>query len=73
MLHTITAPTTVIVGDRDVPCFVEMAAALARDIPGARLVTIPGAGHVTPMEAPTAFLRALGEALGDPPGDAVEG
>ena len=73
MLHTITAPTTVIVGDRDVPCFVEMAAVLARGIPGARLVTIPGAGHMTPMEAPTAFLRALGEALGDALGDAAEG
>ena len=59
VLDTITAPTTVIVGDRDVPCFVEMSAVLARGIPGARLVTIPGAGHMTPMEAPDAFLRAL--------------
>jgi pimeloyl-ACP methyl ester carboxylesterase len=36
---------------------------LARGIPGARLVTIPGAGHLTPMEAPTPFLHALHEAL----------
>ncbi len=63
LLDTITAPTTVIVGDRDVPCFVEMSAVLASGIPGARLVTIPGAGHMTPMEAPDAFLRALHDAL----------
>lgn len=63
VLHTITMPTTVIVGDRDVSCFVEMAAVLARGIPGAQLVTIRGAGHMTPMEAPRAFLRALHDAL----------
>jgi len=63
VLDSISAPTTVIVGDRDVPCFREMAAVLARDIPGARLVTIRGAGHMTPMEEPDAFLRALHDAL----------
>jgi 3-oxoadipate enol-lactonase len=64
LLHTITAPTTVIVGGRDVPGFVDMAHVLSRNIPGARLVAIPGAGHMTPMEAPDAFLRAVKEALG---------
>jgi 3-oxoadipate enol-lactonase len=63
VLDTITAPTTVIVGDRDVPCFQEMSAVLAGRIPGARLVTIPGAGHMTPMEAPDAVLPALQAAL----------
>jgi len=63
LLDTIKAPTTVIVGERDVPCFREMALALARGIPGARLVTIPAAGHMTPMEAPDAFLAALRDAL----------
>ena len=52
-----------IVGERDVPCFREMASVLSRGIPGARLVTIPGAGHMTPMEAPDAFLGALHKAL----------
>lgn len=65
VLDTITMPTTVIVGDRDVPCFIEMAQVLAGGIPGARLVNIPGAGHMTPMEAPTAVLRALQEAFAD--------
>jgi pimeloyl-ACP methyl ester carboxylesterase len=59
LLRTITAPTTVIVGDREVPCFVEMSDVLARGIAGAQLITIPGAGHMTPMEAPDAFVRAL--------------
>jgi pimeloyl-ACP methyl ester carboxylesterase len=61
-LHTITVPTTVIVGERDVPCFIDMAEVLAREIPGAQLVRIPGAGHMTPMEAPDVFLRALHDA-----------
>jgi pimeloyl-ACP methyl ester carboxylesterase len=63
VLDTITVPTTVIVGDRDVRCFREMASVLARGIPGAQLVTIPGAGHMTPMEAPEAVLPALQAAL----------
>ena len=63
VLDTITVPTTVIVGNRDVRCFAEMARVLARGLPGAQLVTIPGAGHMTPMEAPDAFLGALRTAL----------
>jgi pimeloyl-ACP methyl ester carboxylesterase len=63
VLDTITVATTVLVGDRDVPCFQDMASVLARGIPGARLVTIAGAGHMTPMEAPDAVLRALQTAL----------
>jgi 3-oxoadipate enol-lactonase len=63
VLDTISAPTTVIVGDRDVPCFLAMAAVLATCIRGARLVTIPDAGHMAPMEAPDAFLRALLDAV----------
>lgn len=63
VLGTIMVPTTVIVGDRDVRCFVEMASVLAGGIPGAPLVTIAGAGHMTPMEAPDAFLRALHDSL----------
>jgi pimeloyl-ACP methyl ester carboxylesterase len=32
---------------------------IAEGIPGSRLVTIPGAGHLTPLEAPQEFNAAL--------------
>jgi pimeloyl-ACP methyl ester carboxylesterase len=51
-LAQVRVPTTVIVGDADVACFLQMAQILARGIPGARLVTIQGSGHMTPMEMP---------------------
>jgi 3-oxoadipate enol-lactonase len=51
LLATITAPTTVVVGELDVPCFREMSDVLADQIPGARHVTVPDAGHMVNMEA----------------------
>jgi pimeloyl-ACP methyl ester carboxylesterase len=42
-LGTITAPTTVAVGELDVPCFHAMAQVLASEIPGARKVMLPDA------------------------------
>jgi 3-oxoadipate enol-lactonase len=62
LLGTITAPTTVVVGELDVPCFREMSEVLADRIPGARLVTAPDAGHMVNMEAPetvNALLREI--------------
>jgi pimeloyl-ACP methyl ester carboxylesterase len=57
-LEQIAAPTTVVIGERDVACFHEMAELLARRIPGARLITVPGAGHMVNLEAP-AMVNAL--------------
>ncbi len=54
LLPTIAAPTTVIFGELDVPCFHQMADVLANRIPNARKVTVPGAGHMVNMEAPEA-------------------
>ena len=54
-------PALVVVGERDAltpPAFSERMAAA---IPGAKLVTIPGAGHLAPMERPGAVAAALGE------------
>jgi pimeloyl-ACP methyl ester carboxylesterase len=34
---------------------------MAAAIPGARLVTVPGAGHLTPMERPKAVSQVLEE------------
>ena len=52
------APTTVVIGELDIPCFHEMAEILAQRIPGARLIDIPGAGHMVNLEAP-AIVNAL--------------
>lgn len=52
LLPEITVPTTVVVGDLEVPGFVAMADALASRIPGARKIVVPDAGHMVNMEAP---------------------
>jgi 3-oxoadipate enol-lactonase len=62
-LPTIHLPTTVVVGELDVPCFHEMADVLATSIPGARLVVIEDAGHMVNMEAPEAVTVVLREVL----------
>jgi pimeloyl-ACP methyl ester carboxylesterase len=54
-LGTITAPTLVIVGERDVVDFQRIADILARGIPGAKKVVIPGVGHMANMEDPAQF------------------
>jgi pimeloyl-ACP methyl ester carboxylesterase len=43
-------PTLVLVGDRDLLTPPAHARALAASIPGARLITSPGAGHMLPLE-----------------------
>ncbi|MBI4410704.1 MAG: alpha/beta fold hydrolase [Gemmatimonadetes bacterium] len=58
-LHEVRAPTLVIIGDRDAEALRALADTLAARIPGARKVVIPGAGHLTNVEAPEAFNRAL--------------
>ena len=50
-LEHIAAPTTVVAGELDVPCFLTMADVLAQRIPGARRVSVPNAGHMVNLEA----------------------
>ena len=64
-LATIAAPTTVVVGELDVPCFHEMSDVLAGRIAGARKVTIPNVGHMVNMEAPEAVNALLREVVLD--------
>ena len=56
-------PTLALVGEHDHADFRAIAAILARDIPGARLEVLPGIGHLPPMEAPEATVRAVLEFL----------
>jgi pimeloyl-ACP methyl ester carboxylesterase len=58
-LRTIAAPTLVLVGDDDFITGRVCADAIVRELPDARLVTIPGAGHFTYVEQPEAFRAAL--------------
>jgi len=61
----VRCPTLIAVGEDDARDFHEIGARLAREIPGARLVTIPGAGHLPNLETPEAFDRLLLEFLQD--------
>jgi 3-oxoadipate enol-lactonase len=58
-LGAITAPTLVLVGERDLPDFQAIADLLAAAIPSARKQIIPGAGHLVPLAQPEAFADAL--------------
>jgi pimeloyl-ACP methyl ester carboxylesterase len=61
-LPGIRVPTLIVVGDRDAP-FLAPSEYMAKKIPGARLVTIPDAGHASNIDQPAAFNRALLEFL----------
>jgi pimeloyl-ACP methyl ester carboxylesterase len=58
-LAAIRCPTVVIVGDGDQLTPPERAAEIANGIPGARLVTVPGSGHLSTLEQPQAVAQAL--------------
>jgi 3-oxoadipate enol-lactonase len=62
-LAEIKAPALVIVGDQDLPHIKEIAGLLVSGIAGARLVTIPGAGHIVNLDAPDAFDQAVNRFL----------
>lgn len=58
-LTTIDVPTLVIVGEHDAITPPADARAMADAIPGAELVVVPEAGHLSGLENPGAFNRAL--------------
>jgi 3-oxoadipate enol-lactonase len=62
-LGDLRMPTLVLVGDRDVRDFQELAERFAREIPSARLEVIEGAGHLPSLERPDEFDRLLAEFL----------
>ncbi|MGQ0550216.1 MAG: alpha/beta fold hydrolase [Armatimonadota bacterium] len=63
LLASITVPTLVIVGEEDSLTPPEAATEIVADVRAGRLVTIPQAGHLSNLEAPEAFNRALREFL----------
>lgn len=63
-LEEIAAPTLVVVGEGDRTFPLPLMEELAQRIRGARLVRIPGAGHIVNMERPQEFNRAVLDFLG---------
>ena len=63
VLPKITVPTLVIVGDEDIVTPPSASEFLVKNIAGAALIKIPGAGHLTNIEKPEAFNAALGPFL----------
>jgi pimeloyl-ACP methyl ester carboxylesterase len=62
-LRMVEAPTLVVVGDDDFICGPACADAIVRELPSARLVTIPASGHFVYIEQPEAFRAGLTEFL----------
>jgi 3-oxoadipate enol-lactonase len=63
LLPSISVPTLAIVGEKDAITPPEVMKQMADRIPNSRLVQIPEAAHLTPMETPEAFNTALLEFL----------
>lgn len=58
-LMEVRVPTLVIVGKLDLPAKLELAQRLAREIAGAQLEIIEGAGHMVSMEKPQEFTQSV--------------
>jgi 3-oxoadipate enol-lactonase len=63
-MSNVSCPTLVICGAEDVLTPPAESEAMAAAIPGAELVMVPGAGHLSNLEAPMAFTDALTRFLG---------
>ena len=59
MLASINVPTLVITGDADELMPLPTSQAMAAAIPGAQLVVLQNAGHLSNVEAPEAFDRTV--------------
>jgi 3-oxoadipate enol-lactonase len=65
-LERVTAPTLVMIGERDVPEHQRIARTLAERIPNAKLEVIPDAGHMVNLEQAEVFDRIMLEVLREP-------
>lgn len=62
-LGAIQVPTLAVVGDIDFTSTIAAVGALARGVPGARLVVFPGVAHMVNMEKPEAFTALVTDFL----------
>lgn len=70
-LPSLSVPATVVVGGRDRLTPPRFGRAIAEAVPGARLVEVPDAGHMLPLEAPDTLADLIAAATGIP-GDTPE-
>jgi pimeloyl-ACP methyl ester carboxylesterase len=63
-ISSVTCPTLIVCGAEDVLTPPAESEAMATAIPGSELVAVPGAGHLSNLEAPMAFTEALTRFLG---------
>lgn len=64
-LPSIKVPTLITVGDHD-ECDPSIAKAMRAVIPGSKLVILPGSGHMTFVDQPALFMRAVDDFLSNP-------
>jgi pimeloyl-ACP methyl ester carboxylesterase len=58
-LAAFTGPALVLMGEADTLCPMDRHTLMHRQMPQSRLVLVPGAGHLPPLENPNATLAAL--------------
>jgi len=63
-LGGVGVPTTVVVGSRDLLTPPRLGRGVAAAVPGARMVEVPGAGHMLPYEEPDRLADIIGSAAG---------
>ncbi|HEV8321901.1 MAG TPA: alpha/beta fold hydrolase [Myxococcota bacterium] len=64
-LAEVRAPTLVVVGEEDVATPPAQSEAIARAVPGARLVRVAGSGHMVPVERPAEATQLLADFLAE--------
>jgi pimeloyl-ACP methyl ester carboxylesterase len=64
-LQELACPVLVVVGDADDPAIHDVSERIAATAARARLVVLPGAGHMLSLEQPAAFTDLLTEFLAD--------
>ena len=64
LLPNISLPTLIMVGEEDIATVPEKSKQMHESIPGSQFVTIPKAGHMTPVEKPEAVNSAIRNFLG---------
>lgn len=65
-LEEVQAPALILVGEEDLEAIREQAQLLAAQLPNARLVTVPGGGHLLNLTSPEAFRDAVSAFLESP-------
>jgi pimeloyl-ACP methyl ester carboxylesterase len=58
-LHELRLAVLAMVGEHDLPDFVQIAAQIGREAPQARTLVVPSAGHMANMKSPAVVTQAL--------------